>query len=266
MFSSPFLASLFLASVAAFVATLGLIAVAIRSDWSKRNAGLFAIAASGLLLTMTITHVAPDALRGHRYAPFVMLGGFFLGLIVHDVLRLTLTGEGASRLAAGITPLVAIAIHSLLDGVVYTVTFQIRFETGLFATLGLILHEFPEGIIAFALIRGTGLSNRLSFIFAFIAAALTTPLGALIASAFVNDMSSQTLALLFALSAGLILFVSTGPLMAHMQTEKPARSLAALSIGVIVALAIAALSPGHSHGHHHENHMHDHTVPPKRFK
>ena len=52
MFSNPLLAPLFLSFLAAFVATLGLLVVAMRSDWSARYAHLFAVMASGILLTM----------------------------------------------------------------------------------------------------------------------------------------------------------------------------------------------------------------------
>lgn len=254
MFSNPLLAPLFLSFLAAFVATLGLLVVAMRSDWSARYAHLFAVMASGILLTMVIGYLAPEALNGHEKAPLFMLGGFFIGLLVHDVLRMVLPVADSRALAAGITPLIAIGIHSFLDGMIYTVTFAQSFDIGLFATLGLIIHEFPEGIVAFALLRSAGLKNRTSFVFAFIASAMTTPLGTLVAIPLTNQVQPADLSVMFAISAGLLLFVSTGPLMAHMHEDKPARTLPALAVGVIIALVVAQT---HFAGGHHDGHGHD---------
>ena len=66
--------------------------------------------------------------------------------------------------------------------------------------------------------------------------------------------------MLFALSAGLLLFVSTGPLMAHMHEERPVRSIPALVTGVVIALAIAAISVPHLHNV--EDHSATHAHPP----
>ena len=60
--------------------------------------------------------------------------------------------------------------------------------------------------------------------------------------AFVNS--------LFALSAGLLLYVATGPLMAPIREEKPIRGLTSLLAGVTVGLLLAA-SPLHSDEHDH---------------
>lgn len=255
MFTSQLLAPLFLSSLAAFVATVGLILVAVRSDWSLRFAPLFALVASGLLLTMVITHLAPEVLTADPRAPLVMLGGFFLGLFLHDTLKTILPTSRAGHLAAGLTPMIAIATHSFVDGMIYTVTFAHAYETGIFSTLGLVLHEFPEGIVTFALLRGAGISNRNSFILALFAAGLTTPLGTIVAFPFVNGLEGNTLTLLFSLSAGLLLFVSTGPLMSHMHEEKPIRSIPAMMFGVCLALIIASVSLPHGT----EDHDHDHA-------
>jgi len=260
LYTSPLLAPLFLSSLAAFVATVGLILVAVRSDWSRKYAPLFALVASGLLLTMVLTHLAPEVLREEGPASFYMLGGFFLGLLLHDTLKSILPVSNAGTLAAGLTPMLAIAIHSFVDGMIYTITFSRGYDTGIFATLGLVLHEFPEGIVTFALLRGAGLSNRNSFILALFAAGLTTPFGAIAAFPVIQSVDAEDLNMLFALSAGLLLFVSTGPLMAHMHEERPVRSIPALVTGVVIALAIAAISVPHLHSV--EDHSSTHAHPP----
>lgn len=249
-------APLFFGLIAAFVTTLGLLAVALRSDWSQRYAGLFGLAAAGMLSTMVFLHIMPEAFALSVNAPIWIAAGFFGGLLINFSVRaLFPEREGASMPHEAITPVLAIAIHSFIDGVVYAITFAASFSAGVFAAFGLILHEFPEGVIAFAILRRHGVSNRSAFLWAFAAAAFTTPLGVLVSGPFMYAIGGETVGVLFALSAGLLLFVATGPLMAPLKDTPPMRGLLALTIGVAMATALALVSlPGHDHSHFGHGH------------
>lgn len=246
-------APLFFGLIAAFITSIGLIAVAQRGVWTERNASLFALAAGGMLLTLTLLHITPEAIERTELAPALILGGFLGGLTLNKGMSALFGDEesGVGRAAVAATPIIAIAIHSFLDGIIYTVTFSHSFESGTFVALSLILHEFPEGVIAFTILRRFGFSSRQSFIFAFLAAAATTPAGVIASGPFIYLMSEQMVGNLFAISAGLLLFVATGPLMAPLRHERPKRSLPALGLGVLVA-AIISLSPLSGHEHEHE--------------
>jgi len=148
---------------------------------------------------------------------------------------------------------IAIAIHSFLDGIIYSVTFAASFEAGVFASLSLILHEFPEGVIAFTILRRFGFSNKQAFVYAFLAAAATTPAGVIASGPFVYSLGTEMVGNFFAISAGLLLFVATGPLMSPLKSQPPLRSLAALSAGVAIALVIS-FSPLNGHSDEHSAH------------
>lgn len=252
--------------VAALVTSLGLVLVALRAEWSARNAQLFALAAGGMLVTLTLLHIAPEALARSANAPGSMLAGFLGGLLLSQAMRL-IVGETVPAGAAltpglALTPVLAIGLHSFIDGVVYAVTFAASFDSGLYTATGLIMHEFPEGVIAFAILRGAGLSSRMSFFWAFLAAACTTPLGVVVSGPIVHAVGDAVLNQLFALSAGLLLFVATGPLLSPTREQPPRRGLAAIGAGVAIALAIA-LAPIHG-GHGHaatDHHVHEHDLP-----
>jgi ZIP family zinc transporter len=109
-----------------------------------------------------------------------------------------------------------------------------------------MLHEFPEGVIAFAILRRHSFSNREAFVWAFIASAATTPLGVIVATPFMYGLTPDIVGSLFAVSAGLLLYVATGPLMEPLEEEPPLRSLIALSAGVGLAI-LMALMPLHPH-------------------
>lgn len=46
----------------------------------------------------------------------------------------------------GIIPMLGVGLHSFLDGVIYSVTFNVSVFTGVLAAISMVLHEFPEGI------------------------------------------------------------------------------------------------------------------------
>lgn len=265
-------APLFFGLIAAFVTTLGLLAVALRSDWSMRYANLFGLAAAGMLTAMAFLHIVPEAFALSDAAPVWITVGFFSGLLLHYLIRTLFPEREDSKLPSeAITPILAIACHSFIDGIVYSVTFAASFTAGVFAAVGLILHEFPEGVIAFAILRRHGVSNRSAFFWAFLAAAATTPFGVLVSGPFMFGLGSEVLGGLFGLSAGLLLFVATGPLMAPLKEVQPTRGLAALTAGVVIAVSLLlAPIPGHDHDHIGHGHAHidddhdhdDHAVPP----
>jgi ZIP family zinc transporter len=231
---------------AAFITTLGLISVSVRGDWSARYSGLFALAAGGMLVSLTLLHIAPEAFELTSHAPAFLMVGFFGGLLLHFGIG-ALFPESADRgRAAAITPLAAVGIHSLLDGMIYSVTFAASFSSGVYAAAALMLHEFPEGVIAFAILRRHSFSNREAFFWAFLASAVTTPLGVIVATPFMYGLTPDVIGSLFAISAGLLLYVATGPLMEPLGEEPPLRSFLALSVGVGLAI-LMALMPLHPH-------------------
>nr|WP_070960731.1 ZIP family metal transporter [Hyphomonas sp. Mor2] len=257
-------APLFFGLVAAFVTTLGLIAVAMRSDWSLRYANLFGLAAAGMLTALALLHILPEAFALSGNAPIWLTLGFFSGLVIHYIIRTVFPDrEDSSLPKEAITPILAIACHSFIDGIVYAVTFAASFSSGVFAAVGLIVHEFPEGVIAFAILRRHGVSNRSAFFWAFLAAAATTPMGVIVSGPFMYGLGEEALGSLFALSAGLLLFVATGPLMAPLKDVAPVRGLMSLSAGVVIAvLLMVAPLPGHDHdhtGHAQSFDEHDHA-------
>jgi ZIP family zinc transporter len=165
--------------------------------------------------------------------------------------------EGHSQARAeAFTPLLAVGIHSFFDGVIYSVSFAASFQSGVYASLGLIMHEFAEGIIAFAILSRHGFKVREALVWAFIAAAATTPLGALVSGLFVSGLGTGTLIALYAISAGLLIYVATGPMMKPLEETSPLRALGALGAGTAFALVVLAL-PIHEHGVL-GNHDHDH--------
>jgi zinc transporter ZupT len=99
-----------------------------------------------------------------------------------------------------------LAIHSTLDGAVYTAIFWRGDGTGLVASLGLILHEAPEGVAALALALQAGLRAPTALATAILASSITTPAGWGIAHV-IGESAHGAMQTMFAASAGLLLYV-----------------------------------------------------------
>ena len=114
--------------------------------------------------------------------------------------------EGAA-LTFGYASIIALAVHSLLDGVIYAASFQEEAFTGWFATGGLLFHEFPEGVIAFFLLYQAGVGRLRSVILALIAAGATTVAGTVGANMLLDLTGGLPLAAMLGGAAGGLIYV-----------------------------------------------------------
>lgn len=140
--------------------------------------------------------------------------------------------------AIGLVPLIGIGAHSLLDGAVYSITFGVNIFTGIVTSIGMVLHEFPEGIVTFLLLLKGGFSERKALILAFLAAGLTTPLGMLLSFPFLAEIDRSLLGAFLALSSGALIYVGATHLLPQAEREAKQYSLVALAGGMAVALGI----------------------------
>ncbi len=131
--------------------------------------------AAGSLISTPLLLALPNALRKHPSAGFAALGGFLFMFFSNKLIQYQTQKE---TLAFGITAAEGIGIHSLVDGVVYTVTFSTSILTGILAGSGLVIHEFAEGVITYLVLLKGNVNKKTAAIYAFFIASLTTPIGA----------------------------------------------------------------------------------------
>ncbi|MEM9233053.1 MAG: hypothetical protein AAGA69_02300, partial [Pseudomonadota bacterium] len=229
--------------LAAVVATVGLIVVSINDEWATRNRVHFAAFAAGILVTTSLL-LLPAAFRMNEYAPFVALAGY---LFLYGINALFRQGSGGMVIA----PLLAIGIHSFLDGFEYGILFDHDVFMGWIASIGLITHEFAEAVILYAVLRSGGVNAVAAWIGGFVGAAVTTPLGAVVSQYVLAGMPEADFSLFLAAAAGALLYVGATHLPTHAIDGMRSRVLISYLFGVALALA---LSLGHDHDHDHDGH------------
>lgn len=239
---NTFWTALATSSVAALVTSLGIYTIRRFADWGHRNTTYFMCFAAGVLISSSFLHIVPKSLSMNPQAPTWLLVGFFGMHLFNRFLTAFVCEKDPAKkeYAIGIVPMLGIGFHSFIDGFIYSIAFTVSILTGFLATLGMVLHEFPEGIITYLLLVRGGVGERRAMVLAFLAAAATTPLGMLVSYPFISAIDRQTLGALLALSAGALIYVGATHLLPKAEQEHRKFSLVALAGGVLVAVIIVA--------------------------
>lgn len=226
------------AIVAAGISTLGLLSMLVVGDWGRRHSPYFSAFAVGFLLVAVFFHLIPEAISysGDAWNWIAIgLGAMILiGVFLRIASRKRVDG---GDLTFGYASVFVLGVHSTLDGVIYVTTFQKEFFTGGLATFGLLLHEFPEGIIAFFLLRSAGLNRFNAGFVSFIAASVTTVGGAYGAEVLINQIDQMPFSSLMGLTAGGLIYIIFLHLAPHAALTPHRRGYLMAGIGVIIALA-----------------------------
>jgi zinc transporter ZupT len=233
-------------TLAACVTTLGIYTIRRFSGWGQRNTTYFMCFAAGVLISASFLHIIPKSFAMSAQAPTWLLLGFF-GLHVFNRFLTSFVCEkdpDKKDYAIGIVPMFGIGFHSFIDGVIYAISFTVSVLTGFLATMGMVLHEFPEGIITYLLLVRGGFAERRAMIVAFLSAAATTPLGMLVSYPVISEIDRRTLGALLSLSAGALVYVGATHLLPRAEQEHKKFSMVALAGGVLVAMIIIISKTG----------------------
>lgn len=167
-----------------------------------------------------------------------MLGGFIaMSVLGFGLLLLSQNSRNGHGVAIGYASVIALGFHSFVDGLIYEMTYAVEPFTGGLATAGLLLHEFPEGVIAYFLARDADLDRIRSIVWAFIAASVTTVAGAVAATGYVGDPKSVPIGEMLGLAAGGLAYIMVFHLGPHASLTPNKRGYLLASLGVILAMA-----------------------------
>jgi zinc transporter ZupT len=231
-------------SLACAVTTIGIVAISRHGRWAREQSAYFMSFAAGVLISVSFMHIIPKSFQMNDGAPVSVLLGFLGIYLINRLVRLYVCHECEPLdTTVGIIPMLGIGLHSFIDGVIYAVTFNVSVLTGVLAAIGMVLHEFPEGIVTFVLLERGGFSRRRAAIYAFLAAAISTPLGTLVSYPFIHAIGRSTLGLWLAISAGALVYVGASHLLPEVEEENRRYTILALAAGVLVAVGIV-LSEG----------------------
>jgi zinc transporter ZupT len=239
MHSGTFGAVLITSSLACLVTIIGIYVIRRYEKWGIANVAYFMSFAAGVLISVSFIHIIPRSFDMNSIAPTFLLVGFLSIYMINRFLNAYICHEhNDANYSFGLIPMLGIGFHSFLDGVIYAVAFNVSVFTGILAAIGMVLHEFPEGIVTFLLLERGGFAKQKSTWYAIMAAAITTPIGALVSYPFISNIKQSALGALLALSAGALVYVGASHLLPAVEKEHKRYTLISLSTGVIVAMII----------------------------
>jgi len=231
--------AVYVSLLAGLVTTVGILVVMRFRDWGRENTTYFACFAAGVLISVSFLHLVPESLALTPHAPMFLLTGYLAVYMLNRLFSSKVCDRlGNPAFAIGLIPMLGIGFHSFIDGIVYSVAFTVSTYTGALTALGMVLHEFPEGIVTYILLLKGGFGKKMAFWLAFLAAAVTTPLGALFSYTWVGTQDDMALGNLLALSAGALFYVGASHLLPMAEREPRKYSFIVLAVGVATAISI----------------------------
>jgi zinc and cadmium transporter len=191
---------------AAALSVAGVAFALLAASMARRVADLVGMAGGIVILLVAVFHLAPEAFAAGGTERIFLFVGAAIGIVLELLYRTRSDpAPAAVRVGAWLGVLV-LAVHSTLDGAVYTAVMAHDHGSGLLASLGLILHEAPEGVVAMMLALQAGLRPVPAAGVAIAASSLTTPAGWALAH-LVGESAQGAMQAMFAASAGLLLYV-----------------------------------------------------------
>lgn len=249
-------------SVACLMSIASIVLISRLESWAVKQLAFFISFAAGVLISVSFLHLLPEAIEMTSKAAAGMLAGF---LLLHGLNRMMKSyvchdhghhhsGEDHCIVKAPelhTKPLLWLALagigfHALMDGMIYTITYNVSPLTGTLAAVGLILHKWPEGMITYLLLAQSRLySKKMVLLMPIGVAALLTPVGTIATMICLQDVSLSTLGGLLSMTAGMLFYIGSSHLLPETEGQKMSVHFLSMGLGVLVTLIILALEGVH---------------------
>ena len=212
--------------------------------------------AAGSMLAVSFLDLLPEAIEASHFTPrlifsitlFSILFFFLFEKIIHwHHCRCEIHGQpcGENKKNLIYFNLIGDAIHNLIDGFLVAAAFILDWQTGLAATLAVIIHEIPQEISDFGVLLYGGLTKTKALAYNFLVA-LTAILGA-ISFYFFSNLFIIITPIMAALAAGNFIYLATADLIPELHHEKEPKEIINhsfwLILGVLIIFILGQILP-----------------------
>jgi len=172
---------------------------------------------AGALLSLAFFHLIPEALDlNPKNALYAAVGAFvFFYLLEQQIMMHSCEEEKCSHhhvdKSKGLVGMWGILLHSLVDGALIGIGFEVNFTLGLVTALAVLVHKIPDGLSVSTIMLHSGFTKKdTSRDSTFVA--LATPIGAILAYFLLRNVSTEIIGLALGFSAGTFLYISASDL------------------------------------------------------
>lgn len=228
--------------IAGLATIAGIYLVLAREPWARQNSIYLITFSAGVLLATAIGHLLPEAQVLQPGALIWFLVSFIVFYIIEHGLILHACHEGESCEVHPIDriALAGMGLHSLLDGIIIGVGFEISASLGVIATLSVLLHRLPDGIAITSVLLHSDYPKQKTIIYTWIIA-LLAPVGAIGAFLFLQNVRTDVLGILVALAAGSFLYVAASDLVPEIHKKGKFLNIILIILGVLFPFVIKML-------------------------
>jgi len=247
----------FYSSLAGLATFAGMALILWREPWSRKHSSSLVSYAAGVLLSVGILHLLPEAQGLSEYASLAILAAFIAFYFLEHHLFFHASHEelhhasievhgGHEHSCDNPHPLGTVAffgmtMHSLIDGMIIGTGFEVAPQLGTVAAIGVICHEVPEGIAMLSILLHYGYGKSRAILFTAVVA-LATPLGAMLTFTFIGALSPQGIGLLLAFATGSFIYIAASDLIPESHRARGWQGTLALCAGILTGV-IAGIGP-----------------------
>ncbi|OGM29945.1 hypothetical protein A2630_03855 [Candidatus Woesebacteria bacterium RIFCSPHIGHO2_01_FULL_44_10] len=242
-----------LAAIGSIAGLIGGVVFLVKKNWAQTLSKVAVPFAAGVLLSVSLLHLLPEATHEMGDNAFVIVMAAFLGSFVfeHFVAHLHHHSERGRTSLKSAAPLVIFGdtVHNFIDGVAIASAFLVEPTFGLIVALATFLHETPHEIGDFGILVSAGWSRVRAFWTNFFSALATFP-GALVTLFLIGERGEAAVAPLLAISAGIFLYLGASDFLPEIHDHDTShkiewQSLVFLFLGVVVMYGLKFVVPEH---------------------
>lgn len=212
----------------------------IKESWARKLTIVAVPFAAGVLISVSIIHILPEAYEQAGKPVFLLLLVSFLASFLFEQYFAFLHHHQEQNLPdmASSVPLVIFGdtIHNFIDGVAIAASFLTNANFGLVVALATFLHETPHEIGDFGLLLAAGWSRKKTVVVNTLSALTTFP-GALLVYYWLGD-TSVIVGWLLAVSAGIFLYLGASDFLPRLRKDHHhhanLNSIIPLILGVVI--------------------------------
>jgi len=238
----PFLLTL----LAGLSTVIGSLLFLSRTFCKKKYIGFFLGLSAGVMIYLSFVELLPFAIKGLGFFDANLY--FFIGVIIMSIIDFFLPHNYLEEkicrrqniidhklLSTGLVVTLGLIIHNIPEGMAVFLSSFTSIKFGILLAIAIAIHNVPEGIAIAAPIYHATLNKRKAIKYAFIAG-MAEPFGAIIAYLLLKPyLNNHILSYVFALVAGIMVYISFDELLpACFRDEQGHHAILGIMIGMII--------------------------------
>lgn len=225
--------------IAGLSTIVGLYLVKRMGGWTKKNSIFLISFAVGVLLANALFNLLPEAILLNKDWPYYTLGAIIFFFTIEHAITIHACSEpkDCEIHTSSLVSIIGIGLHSLLDGIIIAIGFEISPALGILNALAVIAHEIPEGIFTYTILKHSNNPESKNLLYTWIVA-LATPIGTIITLILIHNISPNILGIMLAITAGSFIYIGASDLTPELHHKSSFWNIVLIIFGILFVYTI----------------------------